>query len=192
VPCPYKPKNSWSKPKGRGCPLLDLVDVPALSFPPRRAGSCHNHHVLCARLWRCSREWWAARGGFRVAFQAVFVQIGHGRLCLLLPRRFCGSSGGQRARCRSTALCVAKNTLHGVHPGRRADLVLTWPLVVCGKILRAWEPRAVRWPRGTWPLPSHPGFLGHQFGTVGFTAGGVWQCRCRSRSTLLDARGKQG
>lgn len=27
---------------------------------------------------------------------------------------------------------------------------------------------------------------------VGFTSGRVWQCRCRGRSTLGDARGKQG
>lgn len=27
---------------------------------------------------------------------------------------------------------------------------------------------------------------------VGFTSGGVWQCGCRGRSTLRDARGKQG
>lgn len=51
-----------------------------------------------ARLWRHSQRWGAGREGFPLVFQAVFVRIGHGRLQLLLPGRFCGSLGGQGAR----------------------------------------------------------------------------------------------
>lgn len=51
-----------------------------------------------ARLWRRSQRWGAGREGFPLVFQAVFVRIGHGRLHLLLPGRFCGSLGGQGAR----------------------------------------------------------------------------------------------
>lgn len=43
----------------------------------------------------------------------------------------------------------------------------------------------------TWPWLSHPGSLGHLFGTRGFTAGGVLQCQHWGRSTLLNASGKQ-
>lgn len=75
-------------------PILDLIDMPALPIHQELL------QALCvgARLWRHSQRWGAGREGFPLVFQAVFVKTGHGRLHLLLPRRFCGSLGGQGAR----------------------------------------------------------------------------------------------
>lgn len=62
----------------------------------------------------------------QLLFKQSLLKTGHGGLCLLLPRRFCGSSGGQRAWCwedKYSSVCCTpslQNTPHRVCVQRNA------------------------------------------------------------------------
>lgn len=101
---PRKPLAQYEKEEAD--PIPDLTDTPA---PPLHRELLQTP-CAGARLWRHSQRWGGqAEEVSHLFFQAVFVKIGHGRLHLLLPRRFAvhwaGSEHG--AGWVSTALCVA-------------------------------------------------------------------------------------
>lgn len=106
MPCPYKPKNSWRKPKGAVL-LLDLVDIPA----------CLSNTLGAATSTTC----WAQgsgdvpRGGgqpeeiFLLLFKQPLLKsvvAGHISFC---PHGFAVHRAGSKhsAGAVSTALCVA-------------------------------------------------------------------------------------